>query len=734
MTARRLSIKSCQRWLLPPLALLLLGLLLLLWIAWQRADLAQPIGSYRLLDRHGQWLADVDGPRDGEYGYWPLEQVPARVAAATLALEDARFYQHPGVDAVSVLRAIKQNLQCGCVRSGASTIAMQTVRLQDPRPRTFWNKSMEAVTAIMLTLRHGREAVLRQYLRLVPYGNGSHGIAHAASMYLDKPVDDLSWAEIALLSAIPRAPDRNNPLTVSGHHQAVQRAQRILLHLHAEQVLDSAELDLAQRQLPQLRLQPMRQRSRDNLHAVLALAQQLRRQGVESGVVRSQLDRAWQQTAQQSVAAWLDAHRERGAQQAALMVVDREHLAVRVLIGSGDYFGEQAGALDYSEVARSSGSILKPLLYGLALERGAIEPDSILLDTPLEAPGVRNADRRHFGPMLPRYALANSRNVPAVALVQSMGLARSYAFLQSLRLHRGERAVSDYGPGLAIGAMPVRLRDVMAAYGALANDGYWQPLRWHAQGPDSNATAVLGRDASRLISHFLSDPQARLPSFARMGALEYDYPVAVKTGTSQSLRDVWAVAYSRQFIVGVWAGRPDNQPMHQIRGASVAALVQTVLGHVEQRQETWRLAEAFPPPQNYQQADICLDSGLPAQAECPRRVEEWLPLQRRKAAGMPLALASSGDGLATQDLQLATPADGAVYYRNPEAPEDLQTLRFALRRPPAGEVVWHVDGEPYAVQDADQALHLPMQPGSVQVYAQRAFRPERSAEVRVTVR
>ena len=202
------------------------------------ADPARPQGGF---------MAQIAAPDDAGYGYWEIADVPPRVVAATLALEDRRFWWHPGVDPVAVARAVWQNLASGDRVSGASTIAMQVARMQDPAPRNYLNKAREAATALVLTLRYGRDAVLRQYLKLVPYGNGSHGIAHAARFYFDKPVADLSWAEIAFLAAIPQAPSRMNPLLLDGRADAIARGHRILDALQERRVITETEHALGRR-------------------------------------------------------------------------------------------------------------------------------------------------------------------------------------------------------------------------------------------------------------------------------------------------------------------------------------------------------------------------------------------------------------------------------------------------------------------------------------------------------
>src|SRR5262249_43345974 len=187
---------------------------------------------------------------------------------AAVALEDRRFFQHPGVDPLALGRAVWQNLPLSRHRVGASTIAMQIARMQHPAPRNVLSKAREAVVALALTFRHGRDKLLAHYLRLVPYGNGSPGIAHAARWDFDKPARDLSWAEIALLSAIPQSPTLMNPLRPDGLARAKRRGHRMLDELARQKVIDEAELALARKQLAELPL-PVPSRRPDALHAVM---------------------------------------------------------------------------------------------------------------------------------------------------------------------------------------------------------------------------------------------------------------------------------------------------------------------------------------------------------------------------------------------------------------------------------------------------------------------------------
>jgi penicillin-binding protein 1C len=338
------------------------ALLVILWVvglALSRSRLESPEPSHLLLDREGRFLGEGAASEASDFGYWPLEELPPRVVAATLVLEDRRFWSHPGIDPLAMTRALWQNLRGGRRVSGASTIAMQVARLQRPGSRTYGRKLLESLTALFLTLRHGRENVLSHYLRIVhrgPYGNRIHGIAYAARCYLEKPVEDLSWAEIAFLTAIPQSPSRMNPFTTEGRRAARERGRRILDALLDQGVLGAEEHELALRQLAHLSFPERSRRPEAAMHALLRLEERVRSDS-SAHIVETTLDLDLQEevtrTAWSSILDW----ESEGASNGAVIVVDIHTSEVLAWMGSTDYFDEvQSGAIDYASIPRSSGS------------------------------------------------------------------------------------------------------------------------------------------------------------------------------------------------------------------------------------------------------------------------------------------------------------------------------------------------------------------------------------------
>ena len=649
-----------------------------------------------------------------EYGYWTTPP-PPRVVAATLALEDRRFWRHPGVDPVAVLRAAWSRLHGG--RSGASTIAMQVARLQHPRPRSLWAKLVEAGTAVALTARYGREAVLAQYLRLAPYGAGSHGIGHAARWYFDKPAADLDWAEAALLAAIPQAPALANPRQPAGLARAARRAARALA------LLPPDEAGPALQELAELHPIPAPRRPYDSLQAALRLERLARTALADPAdpILHATLDLRLQTGVTQQVRTHLALWHAAGAQQAAVMVVRRGTGEVLADAASAGWATRPGGQADFSATPRSPGSTLKPFLYALALDDGVLLPSDVMADAPEGAGGIANADGDYLGPLLPRQALANSRNVPAATLLAHVGLERGFDMLRRAGLRQDAGPARRYGLGLAVGAMPTRLDWLVQAYGALADDGVLRDLVWLQGQPAVEPQRLFSRDSARLVAAFLSDPMARLPSFPRYGPSEYPFVTALKTGTSQGYRDSWTVAWSSRYIVGVWAGRADAGPMAGLSGARAAArLAQAVMLDLHGANRTDLLAGVFPAPAGRGAVELCIGTGQPG--ACSQQLTEWV----RPDATAPAEPA--------RHLAITEPQPDAHIWRNPDAPAALQRLALhAAVVPPVGQVVWLVDGEPVAVQSPEQPFLWPMQPGQHRFQIRLPFQDVVSRQVRVVV-
>ncbi len=764
-----------QRWMAYAIGGSLLAFATLLVAVGHRVRLIAPAATVVVHDRAGKFLGEPG--TTARLGFWPVDPaaLPPRVVAATLAIEDRRFWDHPGVDPKAVGRAIVQNISSGRRISGASTIAMQVARLQDPAARTWPNKALEAATALRLIQRYGHATVLAQYLRLAPYGNNVHGIGYAARRYFDKPVADLSWAETAFLSGLPQAPGLMNPYSARGRERAKARAGRIL-----DLLLDSGRIDhlnhgQAIRELADIRIEPRPTRPDATLHPLFAFERRLDTLRPTLGTdlrVRSTLDLDLQIRVQARMAEALEDWREDGAGNVAAVVIDlRDDLAVRAAVGSTDWHAaEQAGALDFTRIRRAPGSTLKPFLYALALDRGQITPATVLDDLLRAGDGIGNSDGRFLGPLLPRIALANSRNVPAVELASAVGLGTFHGLLGDLGLHR-EAFDGRMGAALAIGGLPVRLIDLARAYGALALDGAVRDLRWYSRQPAAPARRIFTEAAAAEVRLWLSDPMARLPTFPRGGHMELPFAAAAKTGTTGDYRDAWAMMFSGRYLVGLWVGHPAWRPMRGLSGYRAAQLARDILLDLHRGE---RLSDVgFPAPEGWTTTRVCPLTGQRAGPACegafdehfapgstpdaacrahvhlpddrsgsrrtfvdlPARYADWM---RRTGLEPPPGARGSDPGLLerrTPRIRIVSPRPGSQFIIDPDAPAEASTLRLqATVDPPSAQVVWFVDGEPVAVADPPYISRWPLEPGAHWIEARLPFSDVRSPPVRVLTR
>jgi len=374
-------------------------------------------------------------------------------------------------------------------------------------------------------------------------------------------------------------------------------------------------------------------------------------------------------------------------------------------------------------------------------------PASIVADLPLHIISplgeytAGNFDEEFLGPMLYRRALANSRNTPTLRILEAVGLEETYDFFKSLVLTKSDKPASYYGYGLALGGLYVTLEDMVQAYGILANQGQNFTLKWFLGDTDPPIKQLISEFASRGISLFLSDSLARLPSFPRLSSLEFPFPVAIKTGTSQGFRDAWAVAYSDKYIIGAWMGHPQNERMNYVSGSVAARLIQEIIYFLHPEEVQGINIAPFPPPRNSVAVKLCLLSGKPVREDCPqvsleyfkegtephlkcdvhRRISidintgtvanEYTPKNQIESilfVILPPEYAAWGvkQGFGKPPLEtsrhprtsisLIHPLDGLSLLIDPETPRKYQSIALRAQVTPAVfEIVFYVDGEEY---------------------------------------
>ncbi len=535
-------------------------------------------------------------------GAWRYPVTPDEVSPlylqALLTYEDRWFYRHPGVNPIALARAFAQLVRHGHIVSGGSTLTMQVARIIDPQPRSAGGKLRQILRALQLEAHLSKRQILTLYLNHAPFGGTIEGVQAASWAYLGKPVSRLSHAEAALLAVLPQSPTRLRP-DRNPHGARVARdkvlARMAALHVwSATSVRDARIESVASRELE------------SPLHAAL-LAERLHEAQPQARRIETTIDANLQRALEARVTEYLGHLPARTS--AALLVVDNATLEARAYVGSGA-FGDEArlGHVDMVRAWRSPGSTLKPFLYGLALDDGLIDSESLLVDAPQSFGNYRpgNFDMAFAGPVAAADALRQSLNVPAVDLLDRVGPARFMARLANaglpIQLPRGVE------PNLSIilGGGGARLEDLVGAYTALNRGGVGGRVRF-TSADASFDRRVLSDGAAWIVRTMLEAnprPGYRLDTFDP-GSRPH---VAWKTGTSYGYRDAWAVGTTQRFTVGVWIGRPDGTPLPGQYGAVTA--LPLMFDAIDGLPRTALAATPEPPPRSVTQTDICWPLGF----------------------------------------------------------------------------------------------------------------------------
>jgi 1A family penicillin-binding protein len=625
--------------------------------AWLFVDLPSPDALYqhaaapstRILDRHGRLLYAISDPHQGRHTPIGFEDIPPACRDATIATEDANYYSHPGVDLVGIVRALWINLQGGEVLSGASTITQQVARnlLLSPaerNQRTLTRKLRESILAWRLTQQFGKDDILTLYLNEVNYGNLAYGIEAAAQVYFGKAAGELDLAECALLAGLPQAPALYDPLV---DLDAAKERQAVVLDLMTKQgYITPDRAELAKAEDLQLAAAPF---PIEAPHFVAFVRQWLEdRYGLEAiytqGLaVTTTLDLDWQHAAQAIARRHIAELQKDQADQpgknvknAALVAVDPRTGEVRVMLGSPDYFNKQIdGAVNAAIAHRQPGSSIKPVTYAAAFDPAApdpLTPASLIFDVRSAFPTKegdpyvpKNYDQQFHGPVSAREALASSYNIPAVKVLQVVGLDRMIALARALGITTFGQP-DRYGLSLTLGGGEVRLLDMALAFSAFANGGFKVDPVVVQQVSDTqgrvlfeNTRPALGAQVidprvAYLITSILSDNTARAPAFGEYSALRLNRPAAAKTGTTTDWRDNWTIGYTPDLVTGVWVGNADNQPMERVSGITGAG---PIWRDFMQEALKGLPAREFGRPAGLIDLDVCATSGLLPTPYCP---------------------------------------------------------------------------------------------------------------------
>ncbi|MEM9888598.1 MAG: penicillin-binding protein 1C [Bacteroidota bacterium] len=606
-------------------------------------SLFQDPTSTVLEDRNGMLL----GARiaaDGQWRFPAKDSLPNKYITALIEFEDRRFYRHIGIDPIGLARAVRQNIKARAVVSGGSTITMQIIRLARKKEgRTIWNKFIEMIWATRLEWRCSKAEILHLYAAHAPFGGNVVGLEAAAWRYYHKAPTLLSWSEAATLAVLPNAPALIHP---GRNRVALQsKRDRLLRRLLEAEKIDTLTYQLAlEEPLPKNPL-PLPRAAPHLLDRVYLEGKKSQR-----SCFQTTIDNKIQTQAKQVLQRHHQRLKGNHIYNAAALIAEVETGAILAyvgnVVGAGEEHGEQ---VDIITAARSTGSVIKPLLYAAMLQEGSIVPSSLISDIPTHLSGYRpeNFHERYDGVVTAKRSLVRSLNVPMVRMLQQHGLEKFHFRLQELGLQTINQPPQHYGLPLILGGAEVRLDELTGVYASMArtlhtfsnhsgryakND--FRSLHYLKQNtpppPQFQKQAVQFNAASIWFTFDAMKEVERPNSEGEWKAFQSSSNIAWKTGTSFGFRDAWAVGVNDKYVVGVWVGNADGEGRPGLVGVQTAAPLLFDLFKQLPASKAW-----FPAPYDEMASfAICAKSGYRALNICPK-ARLLLPRSASKLAGCP---------------------------------------------------------------------------------------------------
>jgi penicillin-binding protein 1C len=681
--------------------------------------------SYGLVinDKNGTALRVIPAA-DGVKREWArLSDIPKGAVKVFIRAEDRRFYFHPGIDPVSIIRSAMRNMQAGRVVSGASTITMQLARLVRPHGQGIKGKIAEARDAMRLEAKLSKKEILELWLNSIPFGSNIEGLPAMARSRFGRPISALDDSRACLLAVIPRRPGLYDPALnpEAAAAAAFALSQNCGLGLSESSLMQAAEEAAnsnASGRPGQRDSDKTPFRAPHFTERVAALFPP----GAAPYSVTSTLDPNLQRYAEEQLFSELASLQNNRVSNGAILAIENETGAVRVYAGSASWFDDAAsGKIDGVRSRAQPGSCLKPFLYAMALDSG-FNPAVILPDLPTvfgsaEAYVPANFNQRFNGPVRLRVALASSLNIPAVYLLERLGVSAFEDYLVSLGFDSIAETRGSHGTGLALGNAEVSLEELVKGFSSFPRGGAPAKLKW-IEGGEQNPSVdkpIMSAYAAWAIADILSDRSSRFIGFGPAPTLATPFASMFKTGTANQYQHIWALGATKRFTVGVWMGNFSGETVVGRTGSSIPARIAShILAAMEQAaaDSTGNAATAGenlsgPAPGSAVEVQICALSGMPAGPYCTGLTHEWL--ERDKMPGICTWHTQAGlfyppeyqswlaerfrSGKISQGGSgiIRMPVNGSVFYVDPALPVDAQALRIETAGFGAGAYVY-LDG------------------------------------------
>ncbi len=587
-----------------------------------------------ILDRNGELLGVKIAP-DGQWRFPETVEVSDKFETCITTFEDKRFYYHPGIDPVSMLRAIKQNISSRRIVSGGSTLSMQVIRLsRKGQSRTVFEKAIEAILALRLELGYSKKEILSLYASHAPFGGNVVGIEAAAWRYFGRSPSELSWAENAMLAVLPNSP----AIIHTGKNRDLLKTKRdnLLRKLYANGKITKTELELAiDEEIPEHPLPyPMY-----SYHLVNRAASEF---SSATYKIQTSIDLSLQKQANEIVNMYNQRYLRNNINNIACLVIEVETGNAVIYTGNGDINSDiPEKAVDMITANRSTGSILKPFLFSAMLSAGEILPKTLLKDIPTKMGSFspENFDREYTGAVPANEALARSLNIPFVYLLKDYGIMRFLYILRALGLNTINKSSEHYGLSLILGGAESNLWDICAAYASMArslkhfneSESRYNTGDYHSAGylknkiPDNGSSSV--KETGLLSAASIWFTFEAMSSLNRPGqekqwqTFSSKQKVSWKTGTSFGFKDAWSVAVTPDYVVGIWVGNATGEGRSGITGIKVAAPVLFDILNILPNYKSW-----FEIPYDEMvYAEVCNRSGHIAGPYCVEKDSAWIP-------------------------------------------------------------------------------------------------------------
>ena len=658
---------------------------------------------------------------------------------AVLATEDKRFFSHPGVDLLAIVRAAKQNMGGKTERSGASTITQQLVRKTSfdgaGMGNNYTRKIRELLTALRLELTMSKKQILEKYLNEMYFGNFAYGLESAANIYFAKSSANLTLAESTLLSAIIASPYKYDP--IDNFAEVKKRQEQILQLMKTNGYITSEVLGQALAEELSVTKTYQLENTESYHFADYVLNQAAQQKDLKSDFIDKNkplniyttLDLNKQRDFYKIAKYYLEkigkGHR---VTNTAAVILDNQTGAVEVMLGGINYFDqENAGSVNMTAALRQPGSAIKPITYALAFKEGyypsyVIDDEKTMYVTKDGAGFVpQNYDNIYHGKVSLRTALASSLNEPAVELLHRLGTEKfvDAAINMGIKTYtRGGR----YDLSLTLGGGEVSLLDLTNTYATLARGGNYidyyaiesirdeegSTLYKHESSPTKKALGDKGPQIAFMVTDILSDPKARMLGFGEKNPLTLTKKTAAKTGTTSNWHDVWTLGYNQTYTLGVWAGNNTNVPMIDISGVTGAAPIWNAIFEKLYQSEAY---EEFKIPIDLEKKLVCKTTGLPQ--PCEDNYADYFLKDWKQAAANTIDIQSS------DYLEIVNPKQNAIFKLTNDILAN-QNINFELKASPSVKsLTWLVNERVVATTTIKPFFYnFPAIPGRYKVYAE----------------